>query len=171
VGNGEFAGTELEFYKMWMQSLPGPGNAIRWSERDAGEPKTFHMRNVWEFIADYQGALDRRPATFIEEAYDEVAPPSNLVLRHAAGGVRLTWTASPAAAGYNIFRRRLADAEYVDDGKDFRINDVLFSGTTYLDTFRLQEGAQYAYLVKSVDANGLQSLDGASGSLAVDWLH
>src|SRR5438270_8309325 len=67
--------------------------------------------------------------------------------------VTLTWKASPSqVSGYNIYRKAKSEKEYR------KINSAPVDALTYLDK-EVESGTTYHYVVRSVDAQGRESID------------
>ena len=64
--------------------------------------------------------------------------------------VDLTWTASPDAVGYNIYRGAVSGGPYT------MINSALDSTTAYTDS-TVVSGQTYYYVTTAVDGNGIDS--------------
>ena len=64
--------------------------------------------------------------------------------------VDLTWTASPEAVGYNIYRSIVSGSQYT------MINSSLDSTTAYPDS-TVVSGQTYYYVATAVDSNGIES--------------
>jgi fibronectin type 3 domain-containing protein len=72
----------------------------------------------------------------------------------ASHQVTLTWDAPSGStdpvAGYNVYRSTGGSSAYT------LLNSAVDTETTYVDT-NVQSGANYDYVVKSVDASGVES--------------
>jgi fibronectin type 3 domain-containing protein len=75
------------------------------------------------------------------------APTQLTVTDEAASQVSLSWTASPGAAGYDVFRSPLSGGGFV------RLNAAPVIGTTFTDT-GLTNGTTYHYVVQAHGALG-----------------
>ncbi len=64
--------------------------------------------------------------------------------------VRVTWSAQPDAAGYNVYRTNSSHLDYV------KVNDSPVVGTTYSDA-DVRMDLSYYYVVTAVGATGLES--------------
>jgi hypothetical protein len=80
-----------------------------------------------------------------------IAPPSIFHTEPADKKAILSWNAVTDAAGYNIYRSTALLGNYT------KINPELVTDTTYEDQL-LTNGVTYYYYLKSVDTNGLESV-------------
>ncbi len=86
------------------------------------------------------------------------------VLAGAGGTITLGWPAVPGAAGYNAYRRT-ASGSY---GSSALNGTTPLTGTSYVDGTGV-DGTSYAYVVRAVDASGLESFSSAeSATVAAD---
>lgn len=79
----------------------------------------------------------------------------------ALKAVRVTWSAQPDAAGYNVYRTNSSHLDYV------KVNDSPVVGTTYLDDDVRTDQAYY-YVVTAVGATGLESNRSREAGVAPD---
>jgi fibronectin type 3 domain-containing protein len=67
--------------------------------------------------------------------------------------VTLTWKASPShISGYNVYRKSASETDY------HKINSSPVTTLTYIDK-KVESGATYHYMVRSVDAQGHESVN------------
>jgi fibronectin type 3 domain-containing protein len=99
------------------------------------------------------GLSNEASATPLPDGEEVPAPPTELTATPAVGQIELTWTASPDAATYNVYR---STASPVDTGAA-PLATVDAPQTNYTDT-AVEEGTTYYYRVTAVDAEGNESV-------------
>ena len=93
----------------------------------------------------------RSAAIYIAQAGQDLTPgsvPADLTATAGNGQVTLAWSAAPDASGYNVYRSQLSGGGYQLVGAS--------ASTGYVDS-AVENGEQYFYVVKALDAAGNES--------------
>jgi fibronectin type 3 domain-containing protein len=109
-------------------------------------------------VAIFSILLQGSPSSPLIAGQPQSVPPASARKPHT---VTLTWKASSTqVSGYNIYRKSKTEKEYR------KINPSPVEALTYIDN-DVKSGATYHYVVRSVDAQGRESVDSHEFTVAI----